>query len=91
MVVRLRFSLMGPRHARVFRMVATESHARRDARPIETLAIYDPQLKTGETHKTVRWSAERIKYWLRVGAEPSRSVVKLLTMVRPPSMSLELR
>ena len=82
MVVRLRFSLAGPRHGRIFHMVAIDGNARRDARPLETLAIYNPRLQPGETHKTVKWSAERIKYWLRVGAEPSDSVVKLLTMVR---------
>lgn len=81
MTVRLRFSLVGPRHNRIFHLVALDQNARRNARPIETLAIYDPQLKNGQEHKTVRWSTERIKYWLRNGAQPTDSVVKLLTLV----------
>lgn len=82
MAVRLRFSLRGPRHNRIFHLVAVEQHARRDAKPIETLAIFDPQLQNGELHKTVRWVPERIRHWLRMGAQPSESVVKLLTLVR---------
>ena len=91
MAVRLRFSISGPRHSRIFHLVAVNQHARRGAAPIETLAIYDPQLKSGETHKTVRWSTDRIKYWLRNGAEPTDSVVKLLTLVSPscvPNISI---
>lgn len=80
MAVRIRFALHGPRHNRIFHMVAVDSHARRDARPLETLAIYDPQLKPGEEHKTVKWSSERIRFWLRQGALPSPSVVRLLTL-----------
>ncbi|KIP12505.1 hypothetical protein PHLGIDRAFT_97871 [Phlebiopsis gigantea 11061_1 CR5-6] len=80
MVVRLRFLLKGPRHNRIFHMVAVNQHARRNAAPIETLAIYDPQVKGDDPHKTVQWSAERIKYWLQNGAQPTDSVVKLLTL-----------
>ena len=81
MAVRLRFSLSGPRHSRIFHLVAVDQNARRDKPPLETLAIFDPQLKNGEQHKTVRWSTERIRYWLRNGAHPTDSVVKLLTLV----------
>jgi len=39
-----------------------------------------------EKHKTVEWSVNRIKYWLGVGATPSKTVVRLLEMggVIPP-------
>lgn len=81
MAVRLRFALHGPRHNRIFHLVAINHTARRNAKPIETLAVFDPRLKAGEQHKTVEWSVDRIKYWLREGAEPTKSAVKLLTMV----------
>lgn len=53
---------------------------------MELLGIYDPALKLGDSHKTVKWSVDRIKYWLGVGALPSKSVVKLLERggVLPP-------
>lgn len=62
-------------------MVAVDKLARRNAKPIETLAIFDPRVKQGETQKTVQWSVERIRYWLKHGAEPTESVIKLLNMV----------
>jgi small subunit ribosomal protein S16 len=34
-----------------------------------------------QKHKTVEWSVDRIKYWLGVGALPSKTVVRLLEMV----------
>ncbi|KAK7694931.1 hypothetical protein QCA50_002119 [Cerrena zonata] len=80
MAVRLRFALHGPRHNRIFHLVAINHTARRNAKPIETLAIFDPRLKPGEQYKKVEWSVDRIKYWLREGAEPSKSSIKLLTM-----------
>lgn len=81
MAVRLRLAMHGTRHNRIFHMVAIDREARRNAKPIETLAVFDPRVKLGEPQKTVQWSVERIRYWLGNGAEPTSSVVKLLTMV----------
>lgn len=81
MAVRLRLALHGPAHNRIFHLVAIDQRLRRNARPIETLGVFDPRLKVGEKQKTVEWSVDRIKYWLRQGAQPSQSVVKLLTLV----------
>ena len=84
MVVRIRFSMHGPRNNKLFHIVAINSKQRRDAKPIETLGIYRPKLDLSKDSKakTVEWSAARIKYWLGVGAQPSKSAVKLFTMVR---------
>jgi ribosomal protein S16 len=82
MPVRIRFALHGRRNNRIFHLVAMNQRAARDSKPIETLGIYDPRLHLGQTHKTVEWSIERIKYWLAQGAQPSKSVVKLLELVR---------
>ena len=81
MVVKLRFALVGPRHNRIFHMFAIDHEARRNANPSETLAVFDPRVKLGETQKTVQWSVDRIKYWLEKGAKPSESAIKLMTMV----------
>ena len=95
MAVRLRLAMHGTRHSKVFHMVAIDREARRNAKPIETLAVYDPRVKLGEPQKTVQWSVDRIRYWLANGAEPTTSVVKLLTMVSrlcqyhlPPTLTL---
>ena len=81
-IVRLRLSMHGNRHHRIFHLVAARVSQARDSMPIEKLGVYDPRIKAGETHKTVEWSVDRIKFWLREGAQPTASAVKLLTMVR---------
>lgn len=81
MVVRLRLAMHGRRHSQIFHLVAINSRKPRNAKPIETLGIYDPAMTLSEKHKTVEWSVNRIKYWLGVGAQPSKSVVRLLEVV----------
>lgn len=81
MVVRLRLAMHGRRHNHVFHLVAINGRKARDAKPIEMLGIYDPAMRLGENHKTVEWSVNRIKYWLKVGAQPSKTVVRLLEVV----------
>ncbi|KAF8898843.1 ribosomal protein S16 domain-containing protein [Infundibulicybe gibba] len=80
MPIRLRLALHGTRHNRIFHLVAIDQRQRRDAKPAETLGIYNPHMKDGQAHKTIEWSVDRIRYWLHVGATPSKSVVKLLEM-----------
>ncbi|KAI0274758.1 ribosomal protein S16 domain-containing protein [Gloeopeniophorella convolvens] len=79
MPVRLRLSLHGQRNSRIFHLVAVDLRKRRDAKPIELLGVYDPRLHLGQEHKTMRWSVDRIIYWLeKGGALPSKPVVRLL-------------
>jgi len=79
--MRLRLAVHGLRHDRVFHLVAINQRIRRNGKPTELLGIYDPRVKPGgKEHKTMEWSVGRIRYWLDVGAVPSKSVVRLLTM-----------
>ncbi|KAI0257458.1 ribosomal protein S16 domain-containing protein [Lactifluus subvellereus] len=79
MPVRLRLSLHGNRNNRIFHLVAIDLRKRRDGKPIELLGIYDPRLRLGQEHKTMRWSVDRITFWLEQGgALPSKPVVRLL-------------
>lgn len=90
MTVRLRLAIHGVRHNRIFHLVAIDQRKRRNAKPIELLGVYRPRVEPKSPHKSVEWSVDRIKYWLGVGAQPSDSVVKLLTTVRPVQASLVL-
>ena len=83
MTVRLRLAIHGVRHNRIFHLVAIDQRKRRNAKPIELLGVYRQRVEPNSPHKSVEWSVDRIKYWLGVGAQPSDSVVKLLTTVRP--------
>ena len=82
MAVRIRMAMHGLRHSRIFHIVAVNQRQRRNAKPIELLGVYNPRLAPGETTKTIEWSVQRIQYWLNVGATPSKTVTKLLQMVR---------
>jgi len=90
MTVRLRLAVHGVRHNKIFHLVAIDQRKRRNAKPIELLGVYRQRVEPNNPHKSVEWSVDRIKYWLGVGAQPSDSVVKLLTTVRPVHANLVL-
>ncbi len=75
-MVRLRMKRMGRRHRPFYRINAMDSRSPRNGRVIEELGWYDP-LAT-EIGKQINLNAERIKYWLGQGAQPSDTVRNLL-------------
>lgn len=81
MVMRLRLALHGHRNYKIYHLVAINQKARRDGKPAELLGIYDPHLPLGVSEKKVEWSVDRIRYWLSVGAQPSKAAEKLLILV----------
>lgn len=76
MAVRLRMKKMGRKHRSFFRVVAVDQRAPRDGKVIEYLGHYDPMLQ--ETDARASLNAERIDYWLSVGAQPSEKVGVLI-------------
>ena len=76
MSVRLRMKKMGRKHQPFFRVVAVDQRAARDGKVIEYLGHYDPMLN--ETDARAALKAERIDYWLSVGAQPSEKVGVLI-------------
>ncbi|KAF8168208.1 ribosomal protein S16 domain-containing protein [Crassisporium funariophilum] len=80
MAIRLRMAMHGHRHHRIFHLVAIDRRLRRDAKPAELLGIYDPHIKEKDEARVVRWSVDRIRYWLSVGATPSKSAIKMLEL-----------
>ena len=53
-----------------------DSRAPRDGRSIEELGHYDPMSRNTETQTVL--NADRIRYWLSVGAQPSQKVAAIL-------------
>jgi small subunit ribosomal protein S16 len=59
----------------------------RNSRPLEVLGTYDPIPKpdpyddSGALHKDIRLDRERAQYWIGVGAQPTDTVWRLLSMV----------
>ncbi len=76
MAVRIRMKRMGRRHRPFYRVCAVDSRSARDGRVIEYLGHYDPMIPETDARATL--NAERIDYWLSVGAQPSDSMSVLI-------------
>lgn len=75
-MVRLRLQRMGRRHRPFYRINAMDRRSARDSTSIERLGHYDPL--EADKSKQVVLKADRIRYWLSVGAQPSETVASLL-------------
>lgn len=75
-MVRIRMKSFGRRHRPFFRICAMDARTPRDGRAIEELGYYDPMARTLEAREQL--NANRIRYWLSVGAQPSEKVQAIL-------------
>ncbi len=73
-MVKIRLARFGAKKRPFYRIVAADSQGKRDGRYIELLGTYDPLKDPPE----VRLNAERIKYWVSVGAQATSTVASLL-------------
>lgn len=46
--------------------------------------VFGKEVGEVKKEKEIKWDEDRIRYWLGTGAQPTRSVVKLLERVSPP-------
>jgi small subunit ribosomal protein S16 len=67
---------LGRSHQPFFRICAVDKRAPRDGRVLEELGTYDPRVP--ETDARAIFNAERVDYWLGVGAQPSDNVAILI-------------
>jgi small subunit ribosomal protein S16 len=74
--VRIRMKQMGRAHRPFFRICAIDKRAPRDGKVLEELGTYDPMVP--DTDARVRLKAERVDYWLSVGALPSEKCAVLI-------------
>ena len=75
MAVKLRLKRMGSKKKPVYRIVAIDSHTKRDGEYIELVGTYNPLTET----KTVKVNEEVALKWLANGAIPSDTVRNLLS------------
>ena len=78
MSVRIRLSRGGSKKRPFYRVVAADARAPRDGRFIERLGSYNPMLPQDNAQRFVV-NAERVKYWLSQGAQPTERLEKLLS------------
>lgn len=88
MAVRIRLSRGGSKKRPFYRIVAADSRAPRDGRFIEKLGTYNPLLPQEHEQRLVI-NADRVKYWLGVGALPTERLEKMfsnLGLVKAPAV-----
>ncbi|OGQ04223.1 MAG: 30S ribosomal protein S16 [Deltaproteobacteria bacterium RIFCSPLOWO2_01_44_7] len=74
MPVRIRLTRIGTNQKPFFRVVAASREKPRDGSFLEVLGVYNPKLK----EKKFNVNKERIEFWLKKGAIPSRVVGQML-------------
>ena len=75
MAVKLRLKRMGSKKKPVYRIVAIDSHTKRDGEYIELVGTYNPLTEP----KSVKINEEVAIKWLSTGAIPSDTVRNLLS------------
>lgn len=78
MTVKIRLARTGRKNVSRFRIVAIDSHKKRDGRFLEILGVYNPQ----QNPKQFTIKTERVSYWIGQGAQPSETVHNLLKQDR---------
>lgn len=78
MALRIRLARGGSKKRPFYRMVIAENTAPRDGKFLERLGSYNPLLAK-ENQERLVVKADRVKYWLSVGAQVSERVQKLLS------------
>lgn len=73
-MVKIRLRRMGAKKNPFYRIIVADSHFSRDGRFIEEIGTYDPLV----TPVAVKVDAERAKYWISNGAQPTETVRALL-------------
>jgi len=76
---------LGRKHRPFFRICTMDVRAPRDGKTVEELGFYDPLV--ADAQKRVVLNAERVQYWLGVGAQPTdkvTTILKQLSLLPPP-------
>ena len=76
MAVTLRLKRFGRLNHPTYRVVATDPRFPRDGRIIEALGYFLPLMPRAQ--EQVKLNADRIQYWLSVGAKPSDTVAQMI-------------
>ncbi|KAF1979073.1 ribosomal protein S16 [Bimuria novae-zelandiae CBS 107.79] len=87
MVLRIRLARFGKKHAPFYNIVVAHARTARNSRPLEVLGTYDPIPKppppgtNARPWKDIKLDVSRARYWVGVGAQPSDTAWRLLSMV----------
>lgn len=74
MAVKIRLTRMGAKKSPFYRVVVADSRVARNGKVIENVGTFNPLVTPAE----VKINAERVKYWLSQGAQPTETTKTLL-------------
>ncbi len=72
----MRLSRVGSAKNPIYRIVVADSRSPRDGRLIENIGQYNPRVEPS----TIDLDVEKASDWLRKGAQPTRTVKRLLSI-----------
>ncbi|KAI1825047.1 ribosomal protein S16 [Xylaria intraflava] len=87
MVVKIRLARFGRRNAPFYNIVVAHARTARNSKPIEVIGTYDPIPKadpysgSDRLHKDIKLDMARARYWIGVGAQPTDTAWRLLSML----------
>ncbi|MFI6349840.1 30S ribosomal protein S16 [Streptomyces sp. NPDC050560] len=74
MAVKIKLKRLGKIRSPHYRIIVADSRTRRDGRAIEEIGLYHPV----QNPSRIEVDAERVAYWLSVGAQPTEPVLAIL-------------
>ncbi|KFA64796.1 hypothetical protein S40285_01365 [Stachybotrys chlorohalonatus IBT 40285] len=86
MVIKIRLARFGRRHQPFYNIVVTHARTARNSQPLEVLGTYDPMPKPDpystdkKLHKDINLDVSRANYWVGVGAQPTDTAWRILSM-----------
>ncbi|KAI0913407.1 ribosomal protein S16 [Ustulina deusta] len=87
MVVKIRLARFGRKNSPFYNIVVAHARTARNSKPLEVIGTYDPVPKpdpyddSGRLHKDIKLDAIRARYWIGVGAQPTDTVWRLLSLL----------
>ena len=76
MAVKIKLKRIGKIRHPQYRIIVADSRTKRDGRALAEVGYYDPMINPS----VIKVNSERVAYWLGVGAKPTETVQKLLTV-----------
>jgi small subunit ribosomal protein S16 len=81
MALKIRLRQQGRTNRAFYRLVVTDARSPRDGKYVEALGWYNPI--EVEDDKKLSFKADRIQYWLNLGAELTESAESLIKKISP--------
>lgn len=77
----IRLARFGSKKAPTYRVVVIDKDRARDSRAVEVVGHYNPRTSPA----TVVLDHERVQYWMKVGAQPTDVIKRLLAATAAPA------